>query len=173
VIVMLLALARDIRRDPDTPAQSSAGPPVALALVERGSDWFATAPLEERSNATRASIERVIDGDTVDVQDAGQSERVRFFGIDTPERGDACFSEASARTTALVGREVLLVPDRRLEDSGGRKLRYVFGLDGRSIDATLVAEGFARAWRADGVLRDRLVAIEDDERRAHRGCLWH
>jgi endonuclease YncB( thermonuclease family) len=98
--------------------------------------------------------------------------RVRFYGIDTPERGQPCFSEATARTTALVGREVVLVPDARLQDRNGRELRYVFGTDGRSIDATLIAEGLALAWRDDGVLRDRLVAIEDGARAAKRGCLW-
>ena len=74
--------------------------------------------------------------------------------------------------TVLAGRTVVLVPDARLQDPGGRELRYVFTSEGRSLDATLVAEGLATAWRSDGVLRDRLVAIEEEARRARRGCLW-
>ena len=166
----------DAAASPDASASggpgASASPPVALDLVERQGEWYAAAPLDARDDETRAAVSRVIDGDTVDVLAAQEQLRVRFFGIDTPERGEACFPEASARTTELVGREVLLVPDARPRDRSGRELRYVFGIDGRSIDATLIAEGLARAWRDDGALRDRLVAIEEEARHAKRGCLW-
>ena len=33
----------------------------------------------------------VVDGDTIDTSIG----RVRFFGVDTPERGDTCFKEAT------------------------------------------------------------------------------
>jgi len=33
----------------------------------------------------------IVDGDTIDTSIG----RVRFFGIDTPERGEACFTEAT------------------------------------------------------------------------------
>lgn len=169
MILLLAVIAGELRPAEELPPSQAPG---ALALVELESGWFAASSLNGRADATRVAVERVIDGDTVDVLAAQDPLRVRFFGIDTTERGEACFAEASARTAALVGREVVLVPDARLRDRSGRELRYVFGLDGRSIDATLVAEGLARAWRDDGALRDRLVAIEDDARRAKRGCLW-
>jgi endonuclease YncB( thermonuclease family) len=38
-------------------------------------------------------VDRVIDGDTFD----SASTRIRLFGMNTPERGDACFTEATDR----------------------------------------------------------------------------
>ncbi len=163
----------------DGPASSPATPPAAaqqvtgpLALTERDGGWFASGRIESRGDGTRVTVDHVIDGDTIDVRAAQTPLRVRFYGVDTPERGEACYAEATARTTALVAESVILVPDARLQDPGGRELRYVFTPEGRSLDATLVAEGLAKAWRSDGTLRDKLVALEDDARRSRRGCLW-
>lgn len=124
------------------------------------------------ADAARVRVDRVIDGDTLDVRAGGEIFRVRVFGIDTTERGEACYSEGTARLRDLVGSEVILVPDVRLRDSNGRELRYVYTGDGRSVDATMVAEGIARAWRRDGALRDALVILEADAQAAGRGCLW-
>jgi len=117
-------------------------------------------------------VEEVIDGDTIDVLIDGLVTRVRYFGIDTPERGRACYREATDRNESLVGDTVLLLPDARTEDDFGRLLRYVFLPDGTSVDATLVAEGFAEAWTRDGRYRDEIVALEEEARKEGRGCLW-
>ena len=120
----------------------------------------------------RATVLDIVDGDTFDVLLAGVEERVRIFGIDTAERGEPCFREASERLRALAGGEVRLVPDVRKRDRNGRLLRYVYTPDGRSVDATLIEEGLAHAWTDDGALRDPLVVLEDQARLAGRGCLW-
>ena len=117
-------------------------------------------------------VEKIIDGDTIDVSLDGKIARIRYFGVDTPERGDKCFREATDRNTQLVGQNVLLLPDARTEDDFGRLLRYVFLADGTSVDATLVAEGFGWAWTRDGRYRDQIVQLEDDAEAADRGCLW-
>ncbi len=115
----------------------------------------------------------MIDGDTIDVTlFSGERLRVRLFGADAPETGAACAGEATARLRQLAAGELLLLPDERLQDSGGRQLRYAFTLDGRSIEAALIDEGLATAWRRDGALREQLIAIEDEARDADRGCLW-
>ena len=119
-----------------------------------------------------AEVVRVIDGDTIDVRLAGDVERIRYFGVDTPERGERCFREATERNEALVGERVLLLPDDRERDQFGRLLRYVFDDQGRSIDARLIAEGLAEAWRPDGAYRDELVELEEETRAAGAGCLW-
>ncbi len=117
-------------------------------------------------------VEEVIDGDTIDVRLDGIETRIRYFGVDTPERGRACYREATDRNEMLIGDTVLLLPDARTEDDFGRLLRYVFLPDGTSIDATLVAEGFGEAWTSDGRYRDQIVALEAEARAAGRGCLW-
>jgi micrococcal nuclease len=120
----------------------------------------------------RVEVVKVIDGDTIDVKIDGKTQRIRYYGVDTPERGDRCFREATDRNEHLVGSTVLLLNDARNEDRYERLLRYVFLADGTSVDATLVAEGFGRAWRQDGRYKDQIVTLEDNARTNDRGCLW-
>lgn len=124
----------------------------------------------------RAEVLEVIDGDTIDVRIDGAEERVRYYGVDTPERGDRCYREAKRRNEALAGADVLLLPDPSPEgrdrDRFGRLLRYVFDEQGASIDGRLIAEGLALAWREDGAYRARLVAAEEQTRAVGAGCLW-
>ncbi len=120
----------------------------------------------------RAHVLDIIDGDTLDVEIDGREERVRIFGIDTAERGDRCYAEASSRLADLAASEIRLAADARNRDRNGRLLRYAYTPAGFSIDAALVAEGLARAWTRDGAQRDALVALEATARIARRGCLW-
>jgi micrococcal nuclease len=135
----------------------------------------AIAPLDlnpDPARLERAEVVDIIDGDTIDVLIGGDEERVRYYGIDTPERGDDCYGEAKDRNEELAGDTVLLLPDARDRDRGGRLLRYVFDEQGESIDAALIAEGLAHAWPDDGAYRDALVALEGQASAALVGCLW-
>ena len=120
----------------------------------------------------KVEVVKVIDGDTIDVKIDGKTQRIRYYGVDTPERGDRCFREATDRNERLVGSMVLLLPDARNQDRYQRLLRYIFLPDGTSVDATLVAEGFGHAWRQDGRYKGDIIALEDQARTADRGCLW-
>jgi len=120
----------------------------------------------------RAIVLDIVDGDTLDVLVGGVEERVRVFGIDTPERGETCFREATDALAILADDEVRMVADARNRDSSGRLLRYLYRPDGLSIDAMMIALGMATAWTRDGVLRDQLVALEASARLDGRGCLW-
>jgi endonuclease YncB( thermonuclease family) len=117
-------------------------------------------------------VTNVVDGDTLDVRAAETTLRVRLSGADTLERGEVCYREATERLRALAGQQVLLVLDARTQDRYGRELRYVFTSDGRSIDAALVTEGLALAWREDGSRRAALIAAEEAARASKTGCLW-
>ncbi len=120
----------------------------------------------------QAEVVQVVDGDTIEVRIDGRAERVRYYGVDTPERSQRCFDEASERNEALVGDAVMLLPDARQRDRFDRLLRYVFDEDGSSIEARLIAEGLGVAWREDGAYRDELITLEDEVRAADVGCLW-
>lgn len=124
------------------------------------------------ASLTPIAVLRVVDGDTFHARINGADETVRFFGIDTPERGEPCFTEATRRAKDLLDGRVKLVADARNRDRYGRLLRYVYSTDGHSIDALLIAEGFAHAWREDGALHVDLIALEDRARAANVGCLW-
>lgn len=99
-----------------------------------------------------ATIERVVDGDTVIVAVAGKEETVRLLGIDTPEkpggpRPAECFgSQASDYASELlpVGTLVELTRDNETRDQYGRLLAYVHrSSDGVFINREMVASGHA------------------------------
>ena len=113
-------------------------------------------------------VTKVIDGDTLDTSVG----RVRFFGIDTPEKGELCFEEATNFTRIAAGDKVRLETGPRRTDSYGRRLAYVYDSSGDSIDAQLISGGFAVAWTRDGQHRDYLTSLEENARRTRTGCLW-
>jgi endonuclease YncB( thermonuclease family) len=113
----------------------------------------------------KATVYDIVDGDTIEVLIDGTLEIVRYYGVDTPERGTPCYRDATERNRRLIGGRVLLLPDARDRDSFSRLLRYIFLSDGTSVDATLVAEGMGEAWREDGRYRDELVSLEGGRRR--------
>ena len=114
------------------------------------------------------SVTSIVDGDTIDTSIG----RVRFFGVDTPERGDDCFTEAIDFTRLLVGTQVRLEDGTRLEDIYGRRLAYIYDSSGNSIDVQLIAGGFARAWTRDGQHKEVLVGLEQSAKANNAGCLW-
>ena len=58
-------------------------------------------------------VVQVVDGDTIRVRYEGQDEPVRLLCIDTPERGEPGFKEATEAMRGLVeGREVVLEFER-------------------------------------------------------------
>ena len=96
----------------------------------------------------------VVDGDTVVVQVAGRTERVRLIGIDTPEASGGflpaeCYGdEATAFTSALLpaGAEVRLTRDTEARDRYDRLLAYVHRSgDGLFVNLEIAANGYAEA----------------------------
>ena len=151
-----LVASEDAQRPPREalPVTLDLPPGVALADLEEG------------------RVYDVIDGDTIEVVIGDRLIPVRYFGVDTPERGDRCYREATDRNTTLIGETVLLLRDERTQDRFDRELRYVFLPNGVSVDATLVAEGYGRAWRDDGQYREEIIDLETEAEAANRGCLW-
>ena len=120
----------------------------------------------------QVTVVEVIDGDTIHVLIGRERQRVRYYGIDAPEQGEKCYQEATERNRELVGESVRLEADARDKDDFGRLLRYVFTDDGISVDAILVSEGLAKAWREDGRYVNRLTTYETHAQQQGVGCLW-
>lgn len=114
----------------------------------------------------------VIDGDTLRVRWEGRSEFLRYYGVNTPEKDEACYGESTERNRRLAGGRVRLAFDERSRDKYGRLLAYVFTEQGLSIDAALAGEGLARAWRRDGRFKEDLTVLELRAREGKTGCLW-
>ena len=133
----------------DTPTADS--PPVDISPDGSAAEP-ASLPDDEPALAPNATVERVVDGDTIVVELQGQRERVRLLGIDTPEsvaedRPDQCYgAEAGAYLTDLlpVGTDVALVRDVEPRDQYDRLLAYVVRTDDQLfVNLDLVDRGFA------------------------------
>ncbi len=128
-----------------------------------------------------AHVTRDVDGDTINVQIAGQNETVRFIGLDTPETHDPrkpvqCFGEiAAAHTKSLLeGKNVRLEPDPADSDRDKyhRLLRYVYLPDGTLVNADLIRDGYAFAYTIFPFTKlDEFRTLEADARNNNRG-LW-
>ncbi|MCR9143829.1 MAG: thermonuclease family protein [bacterium] len=113
---------------------------------------------------------RVADGDTITIQTPiGDQEKIRLFGIDAPERGQA-FGRKSQRALAdlVAGRTVtVLIQD---EDPYGRLVGVVYADDETDVNAKMVDLGLAWVYRR--YTNDpELIELEEDARDAGRG-LW-
>ena len=142
---------------------------VFIALTAcTGNSGDAVATTLQCGNCREAQVLKVIDGDTLDT-DLG---RIRLFGVQSPEFGQRCASEATERLQELAGDSVRLQSGPRLTDESGRPLAYLYTKGGNSIDETLIREGLAEAWVIDGQHRDHLFGLEREARTNKVGCLW-
>jgi micrococcal nuclease len=103
-------------------------------------------------DGANATVVRVVDGDTVQIDIDGRREKLRLIGIDTPEtvKPDTpvqCYGpEASAFTKQLLpeGTAVRIVRDVEARDDYGRLLGYVYRADdGLFVNLEIVAQGYA------------------------------
>lgn len=131
---------------------------LACAMATSGCDRFTSPPpttIAPDQVTPNATVNYVIDGDTIIATIDGAEEHIRLIGIDTPEiahpeRGQTadCFGpEASQYTETLlpVGTEVQLQRDVEGRDDYDRILAYVYrASDGIFVNYEIVRHGFAR-----------------------------
>ena len=132
------------------------------------------------ARAQEATVEKVVDGDTIDVITAdGELKRVRLLNINAPEsvKPDSpieCMGpEAAAYTAGLLpaGEQVRLEFDRASEDKYGRTLAAVFLADGRNISTELARAGLGAAVRYgnDGRFASDVESASDEAREEKHG----
>ncbi len=119
-------------------------------------------------------VERVVDGDTVDVRIGGREERVRLIGVDAPELGQGVWGERAREVLRrwVEGRVVRLERDVVERDRYGRVLAYVW-VDGRLVNEELLREGVAMLYTVPPNVRhvERLRRAQEEARAAGRG-VW-
>lgn len=116
----------------DSQSVSTGIPSVVAAIPALGD---AVAPV--------LTVTGIVDGDTVDLSDG---TRVRVLGLDTPERGDCGFVEASQfATDSLLHKQVVATPDPT-QDKVDRYDRSLLYLDvaGADYSAAAIATGWAK-----------------------------
>ncbi len=121
-----------------------------------------------------ARVVNVIDGDTVDVVVNGREYRLRYIGVDTPERDEPFYEDATRYNRDLVGNQtVILVKDVSDTDRFGRLLRYVYLPDGTFVNAALIQNGYGRvvSFPPDVAQVDYFAELQAEARSDNRG-LW-
>lgn len=147
-----------------------------VLLVGIGAGWVVLRHEDDEEEPVRGAVVGVVDGDTIVVRFAGNRERVRVLGIDTPEAGTCLAANATAETRRLaLGRRVELRRDssQPMRDRFDRRLAYVELPDGSDLGFQLLARGLARAFVV-GKPFERLETYRQAEilGRRHRVSIW-
>jgi micrococcal nuclease len=161
LLSLLSACAAAMPAPTTTPASTPTLPPSSMLCI------WQTNPREI------ATVVDVVDGDTIKVDLDGETYKVRYIGMDTPERDRPFYEEATAKNAGLVdGQTVLLVKDVSETDKYDRLLRYVFVGD-TFVNFELVNQGYAEAatFPPDISCEGMFRAAEADARSHERG-LW-
>lgn len=105
----------------------------------------ATTPQPVPVPSAAVTVIRVVDGDTVETS-VGM---IRLIGIDTPERGQCGYGEATAKAASLAppGSTITLVDPVEVEDRDKheRFLRYITTEHGQEFGLSMIASGLADA----------------------------
>lgn len=130
---------------------------------------------ESACGATEATVERVIDGDTIVLRG---DVRIRYLLVNAPETTNGhndCYGSNAAQFNSdlVLGKAVQLTYDVRCQDTFGRTLAYVT-VDGQDVNRLLIERGYACVLHIppDGDDRaDELKALETAAKTTKRG-LW-
>ena len=138
---------------------------IALALVLI---LLATGCTSVNENAVL--VTRIIDGDTIEIEGG---YRVRYIGIDTPEKGESYYWEALRANRDLVeGKKIRLEKDVDDKDEYGRLLRYVW-VDNIMVNAELVKSGHAYSYSYPSNTKYQTYFLQlEQEAREHKRGLW-
>jgi len=149
-----------------------------------------TIPFGKSYNYTNILVTRVVDGDTLKLENG---ERVRLIGIDTPEMHesqklyrDSARSKQDISTIQKLGKRAYeftknLVEGKRVSlefdvekhDRYGRLLAYVYLKDGTFVNAKIVEEGYASLMTFPPNVKyaDLFLKLHQEARNSRKG-LW-
>lgn len=123
-------------------------------------------------NEDTVLVVKVIDGDTIEIEGG---YRVRYIGIDAPEKDEPYYWEASETNRRLVeGKRVRLERDAEDRDKYGRLLRYVW-VDDVMVNAELVRLGcaYSHPYPPNLKYQDYLLEMEEQARERRLGIWSH
>lgn len=120
---------------------------VALLVGYAAGLWSAGALYRPGHEARDYQVLRVIDGDTIVVDNHGYEMHVRLLRINTPEKNEPGFQQAKAYLQQLIGRRRVRLAferDKPEKDRYGRMLCYVWLNDGTLLNAAMVQAGHSK-----------------------------
>ncbi len=129
-----------------------------------------STPVPPPGGAVTFRVKEVVDGDTIVLEDG---TKVRYIGLNTPERDRPFYEEATEANRKLTdGREVRLELDTVEIDQYGRTLAYVF-VGETFVNLELLRQGYANVFTVPPNVKyeERFREAEREAREAGRG-LW-
>jgi micrococcal nuclease len=125
---------------------------------------------DSESEEESKTVSSVSDGDTIKLS---TGETIRLVGLNAPENGQSCSSEATAKLKEFVlGKEVTLEQDVDNKDQYSRLLRYVY-VDDTFVNLEMVRLGLAHKYEYGSNTRySSQFEQAEDEAKQNEGCLW-
>lgn len=132
-------------------------------------------PVQQTSRTnfpSQAKVSRVVDGDTVVLDDG---TIVRYLGITAPETGEPLEEEATEANEKLTkNKTVKLEYESYTGDKFGRLLAYVF-VKNKNVSLELVKKGLAKVVilqkRKPSIYQDQLLKAQDEAKQKKLG-IW-
>ena len=173
VMFVALALMMSTYSDSAPDATLPATLPVTLESTSETPEPEKPAESVTEPHATtfEGKVIKIIDGDTIDVlTDDKETIRLRFNGIDTPERGQPFGNNATDFVKDMVGGKMVSIIETDEPDRYGRLIADVYH-DGKLINLELVRAGLA--WHyVEYAPDDKALAAAELEAREQNAGLW-
>ena len=123
------------------------------------------------AKAFTAQVEKVVDGDTLEIRSSHGKDRIRLWGVDSPEVGQTFGAEAKAHLEAIIaGRRIAV--ESKTDDRYGRIVAVLYAGE-TNVNEEMIRRG--AAWVYDTYCTESVCKywrdIEDQARYAKKG-LW-
>ncbi|HXV42793.1 MAG TPA: lamin tail domain-containing protein [Anaerolineae bacterium] len=170
LIILLVLFLLGAACTPPRPGSGGATPTAIAPAPSPTATLLSATPLATLPGLETVTVAQVVDGDTIELTNG---RKVRYIGINTPERDQPYYAEAAAANRQLVaGKDVQLELDVETFDQYGRTLAYVWA-DGVMVNLEIVRQGYANTFTVPPNVRyeAQFRQAEQEAREAERG-LW-
>lgn len=128
-------------------------------------------------NSFRARVVHVADGDTIEVVRQGDKMdmlKIRFYGVDAPESGQAYGNQAARYLRAKINKALVTVEVKQKRDRYGRIVAVVKTDQGQDVASLMAKAGYVwvdpRFCKSDRVCRVYRAGV--DQARKNKAGLW-
>ena len=110
-------------------------------MIKKSIILFFVFTLSLFAETITGKVTYVSDGDTIHLQTSAEKYKIRFYGIDTPEKTQSYGLEAKDFTQSRIAGKTVDV-DIKDTDRYGRKVGIVY-YDGKNLNLEIVKNGYA------------------------------